>query len=112
MILVTPYPPLTHQISVLSSAFNAFFKCAKRNSFVLILKGVENLHVEVMGCVANGPGESKLANIGISAPGSGEAPVAPVFADGKKIATLRGDHIAEEFQQMVEKYIEDHYSAI
>ncbi|MCD6047401.1 MAG: ispG [Gammaproteobacteria bacterium] len=73
-------------------------------------KGAENLHVAVMGCVVNGPGESKLANIGISLPGSGEAPVAPVFADGKKIATLRGDHIAEEFQQMVIEYVDSHYS--
>ncbi len=73
-------------------------------------KGVENLHVAVMGCVVNGPGESKLANIGISLPGSGEAPVAPVFADGKKVATLRGDHIAEEFQQMVVDYINSHYT--
>jgi (E)-4-hydroxy-3-methylbut-2-enyl-diphosphate synthase len=72
-------------------------------------KGVENLHVAVMGCVVNGPGESKLANIGISLPGSGEAPVAPVFADGKKVATLRGNHIAEEFQQMVVDYINSHY---
>lgn len=72
-------------------------------------KGVENLHVAVMGCVVNGPGESKLANIGISLPGSGEAPIAPVFADGKKVATLRGDHIAEEFQKMVVDYIASHY---
>jgi len=74
-------------------------------------RGVENLHVAVMGCVVNGPGESKLANIGISLPGNGEAPIAPVFVDGKKAATLRGDHISEEFQQMVLTYIGEHYQA-
>lgn len=71
--------------------------------------GVENLHVAVMGCVVNGPGESKLANIGISLPGTGEAPAAPVFIDGKKAVTLRGEHIAVEFQQLVEHYITQHY---
>ena len=71
--------------------------------------GVENLHVAVMGCIVNGPGESKLANIGISLPGSGEAPIAPIFVDGKKSATLRGDRIAEEFQEIVVSYIESHY---
>ncbi len=75
-------------------------------------KGVESLHVAVMGCVVNGPGESKLANIGISLPGSGEAPIAPVFIDGKKAATLRGEHIAEEFQTLVVDYIADHYERI
>lgn len=73
--------------------------------------GIENLHVAVMGCIVNGPGESKLANIGISLPGSGEAPIAPVFADGKKIATLRGEHIAAEFQKMVVEYVEARYPA-
>lgn len=72
--------------------------------------GVENLHVAVMGCVVNGPGESKLANIGISLPGTGEAPAAPVFIDGKKAVTLRGEHIAVEFQQLVEHYITQHYT--
>lgn len=71
--------------------------------------GAENLHVAVMGCVVNGPGESKLANIGISLPGTGEAPAAPVFIDGKKAVTLRGEHIAMEFQQLVEQYITEHY---
>ena len=74
--------------------------------------GVENLHVAVMGCIVNGPGESKLANIGISLPGSGEAPIAPVFIDGKKAATLRGAHIAAEFQQLVEDYIARTYPSI
>ncbi|WP_445370793.1 flavodoxin-dependent (E)-4-hydroxy-3-methylbut-2-enyl-diphosphate synthase [Methylomonas sp. HW2-6] len=74
-------------------------------------KGVENMEVAVMGCVVNGPGESKNANIGISLPGSGESPVAPVFEDGVKTVTLKGDHIAEEFQALVERYIETHYSA-
>lgn len=71
--------------------------------------GVENLHVAVMGCVVNGPGESKLANIGISLPGTGEAPAAPVFIDGKKAVTLRGENIAAEFQRLVENYIVEHY---
>ena len=72
--------------------------------------GVEAMEVAVMGCVVNGPGESKSANIGISLPGTGESPVAPVYEDGVKTVTLKGDHIAEEFQEIVERYIESHYS--
>jgi len=72
--------------------------------------GVETLSVAVMGCVVNGPGESKLANIGISLPGTGEVPVAPVFVDGEKTVTLKGDHIAEEFQQLVHDYVHSHYA--
>jgi (E)-4-hydroxy-3-methylbut-2-enyl-diphosphate synthase len=72
--------------------------------------GVENMHVAVMGCVVNGPGESKHANIGISLPGSGENPVAPVFVDGVKTVTLKGDNIAGEFQAIVERYVQDKYS--
>lgn len=72
--------------------------------------GVEDMTLAVMGCVVNGPGESKHANIGISLPGTGEAPVAPVFIDGEKAVTLRGENIAEEFQQMVDKYIEKTYA--
>lgn len=68
--------------------------------------GVENLNLAVMGCVVNGPGESKHADIGISLPGTGEAPVAPVFIDGKKAMTLRGDNIAGAFRDLVEDYIE------
>ena len=71
--------------------------------------GVESLHVAVMGCVVNGPGESKLADIGISLPGSGEFPVAPVYMDGEKFITLKGAHIAEEFQVLVEDYVERRY---
>jgi (E)-4-hydroxy-3-methylbut-2-enyl-diphosphate synthase len=71
--------------------------------------GVEEMEVAVMGCVVNGPGESKSANIGISLPGTGETPVAPVYEDGEKTVTLKGDHIAEEFQAIVERYIESHY---
>ncbi len=71
--------------------------------------GVEEMHVAVMGCVVNGPGESKHANIGISLPGSGERPVAPVYVDGVKTVTLKGDHIAEEFQQRVEEYVRTTY---
>jgi len=74
-------------------------------------KGVEEMDVAVMGCVVNGPGESKNANIGISLPGTGESPVAPVYEDGVKTVTLKGDRIAEEFHQLVEKYVESHYSA-
>jgi len=73
--------------------------------------GVEDMHVAVMGCVVNGPGESKLANIGISLPGSGETPVAPVFVDGKKTVTLKGERIAEEFQAIVDEYVRTHYGA-
>jgi (E)-4-hydroxy-3-methylbut-2-enyl-diphosphate synthase len=72
--------------------------------------GVENLHVAVMGCVVNGPGESKHANVGISLPGAGENPVAPVYVDGVKTVTLKGGRIAEEFQEIVEQYVIDHYS--
>jgi (E)-4-hydroxy-3-methylbut-2-enyl-diphosphate synthase len=68
--------------------------------------GVEEMTVAVMGCVVNGPGESKHANIGISLPGTGEHPVAPVYEDGEKTVTLKGEHIAEEFQDLVERYIE------
>jgi len=73
--------------------------------------GVEDMHVAVMGCVVNGPGESKLANIGISLPGSGEKPVAPVFVDGEKTVTLKGERIAEEFQAIVEDYVSTHYGS-
>ena len=71
--------------------------------------GVEAMEVAVMGCVVNGPGESKNANIGISLPGTGESPVAPVYEDGVKTVTLKGDRIAEEFQGIVQRYIESHY---
>jgi (E)-4-hydroxy-3-methylbut-2-enyl-diphosphate synthase len=71
--------------------------------------GVEKLKVAVMGCIVNGPGESKHADIGISLPGTGEAPAAPVFIDGEKALTLRGDNIAHEFHQLVENYIEKRF---
>lgn len=71
--------------------------------------GVEKLKVAVMGCIVNGPGESKHADIGISLPGTGEAPAAPVFIDGEKRLTLRGDTIAQEFQKIVENYVEKRY---
>lgn len=73
--------------------------------------GVENLKVAVMGCIVNGPGESKHANIGISLPGTGEAPAAPVYIDGEKRMTLRGDAIADEFQAVVENYIQQRFGA-
>ena len=71
--------------------------------------GVESMTVAVMGCVVNGPGESKLANIGISLPGSGESPAAPVYIDGVKAMTLRGDNIAVEFTRIVDEYVERKY---
>nr|ART40456.1 K458 [uncultured bacterium] len=67
--------------------------------------GVENMTLAVMGCVVNGPGESKHANIGISLPGTGEAPVAPVYIDGERVLTLRGEHLASEFRQLVADYV-------
>jgi (E)-4-hydroxy-3-methylbut-2-enyl-diphosphate synthase len=73
--------------------------------------GVENLKVAVMGCIVNGPGESKHADIGISLPGTGETPAAPVFIDGEKRMTLRGDAIATEFQAVVENYIQQRFGA-
>jgi len=71
--------------------------------------GVEGMNVAVMGCIVNGPGESKHANIGISLPGTGESPAAPVFVDGEKKLTLRGDNIAVEFQGIVQEYVQTHY---
>jgi (E)-4-hydroxy-3-methylbut-2-enyl-diphosphate synthase len=73
--------------------------------------GVETMKVAVMGCIVNGPGESKQADIGISLPGTGEAPAAPVFIDGEKRMTLRGDAIAQEFQAIVENYVEKRFGA-
>jgi (E)-4-hydroxy-3-methylbut-2-enyl-diphosphate synthase len=73
--------------------------------------GVEGLKVAVMGCIVNGPGESKHADIGISLPGTGEAPAAPVFIDGEKRLTLRGEGIAQEFQVLVENYIENRFGS-
>lgn len=72
--------------------------------------GVEDMNLAVMGCIVNGPGESKHADIGISLPGTGENPTAPVFIDGEKAMTLRGDNIADEFQQIVNEYVERRYS--
>jgi len=75
-----------------------------------VYPGVEEMDVAVMGCIVNGPGESKHANIGISLPGSGESPAAPVFIDGVKVKTLRGERIAEEFQAIVEEYVRTRYA--
>ncbi len=74
--------------------------------------GVEDMTVAVMGCVVNGPGESKHANIGISLPGTGETPVAPVYEDGEKTVTLKGERIAEDFQELVERYVERTYARV
>lgn len=71
--------------------------------------GVENLNLAVMGCIVNGPGESRQANIGISLPGTGESPVAPVFIDGVKAATLRGDKLSDDFLAMIDKYVSEKY---
>jgi (E)-4-hydroxy-3-methylbut-2-enyl-diphosphate synthase len=71
--------------------------------------GAENLTLAVMGCVVNGPGESRHANIGISLPGTGEAPSAPVFEDGEKTVTLRGENIAHEFVELIDQYVERTY---
>ncbi|MDP2006794.1 MAG: flavodoxin-dependent (E)-4-hydroxy-3-methylbut-2-enyl-diphosphate synthase, partial [Rubrivivax sp.] len=73
--------------------------------------GDENMKVAGMGCIVNGPGESKHADIGISLPGTGEAPAAPVYIDGEKAMTLRGEGIAQEFHKIVESYIEKRYGA-
>ena len=73
------------------------------------IRGAENLTLAVMGCVVNGPGESRHANIGISLPGTGEAPAAPVFIDGEKAVTLRGDNIAQEFVALIDGYVERRY---
>jgi (E)-4-hydroxy-3-methylbut-2-enyl-diphosphate synthase len=70
---------------------------------------VEELKVAVMGCIVNGPGESKFADIGISLPGTGEAPAAPVFIDGRKAVTLRGEQIAEEFEALVQNYVKTRF---
>ncbi|MES9927745.1 MAG: flavodoxin-dependent (E)-4-hydroxy-3-methylbut-2-enyl-diphosphate synthase, partial [Candidatus Thiodiazotropha sp. 6PDIVS] len=71
--------------------------------------GVASMTVAVMGCVVNGPGESKQANIGISLPGTGESPSAPVYVDGEKTVTLKGENIAEQFVELVNAYVQDHY---
>ena len=73
--------------------------------------GVESMNLAVMGCIVNGPGESKHADIGISLPGTGEEPAAPVFIDGAKAMTLRGPGIADEFRVLVEKYVAERYGA-
>jgi len=78
----------------------------------LAYPGVESMNVAVMGCIVNGPGESKHANIGISLPGTGESPAAPVFIDGVKAMTLRGENIAKDFQQIVLDYVHSHYAPI
>jgi (E)-4-hydroxy-3-methylbut-2-enyl-diphosphate synthase len=75
-----------------------------------VYPGVEGMNVAVMGCVVNGPGESKHANVGISLPGTNESPVAPVYVDGEKTVTLKGANIAEEFQAIVEDYVRRTYS--
>jgi len=86
-----------------------FFLNDSMHSWKSQFEGVEEMKVAVMGCVVNGPGESKMANLGISLPGTGEIPVAPVYEDGKKTVTLKGDNIAIEFKQIIESYIIKNY---
>ena len=83
---------------------------AQMPSWKTLYPGVENLKIAVMGCVVNGPGESKHADIGISLPGTGESPVAPVFVDGQKFKILRGENIVKEFQEILEQYIHQRFS--
>ena len=83
---------------------------AKMPEWKISHPGAENMTLAVMGCVVNGPGESRHANIGISLPGTGEAPSAPVFVDGEKSVTLRGDNIAHEFVALIDAYVETHYA--
>ncbi len=85
---------------------------AKMPEWKITRPGAENLTLAVMGCVVNGPGESRHANIGISLPGTGEAPAAPVFIDGEKTVTLRGEGIAQDFVRIIDDYVERHYGAI
>ncbi len=94
----------------LTQTIDAFLR-AKMPVWRTRYPGVEQLRVAVMGCIVNGPGESKHADIGISLPGTGEAPAAPVFIDGEKRVTLRGDNIAAEFQSIVEQYVDQRYGA-
>ena len=82
---------------------------AKMPEWKISHPGAENMTLAVMGCVVNGPGESRHANIGISLPGTGEAPSAPVFVDGEKTVTLRGEHIAQEFIALIDDYVDGHY---
>lgn len=82
---------------------------AKMPEWKITNPGAENMTLAVMGCVVNGPGESRHANIGISLPGTGEAPSAPVFIDGEKSVTLRGENIAYEFIELIDQYVERTY---
>ena len=92
----------------LASRIQAYLR-AQMPQWKSVYPGVESMRVAVMGCVVNGPGESKHANIGISLPGSGENPVAPVYVDGVKTVTLKGANIAAEFQGLIEQYVRDRY---
>ena len=81
-------------------------------SWKSIYPGVEKMNVAVMGCVVNGPGESQHADIGISLPGTGEHPVCPVFINGKRGPTLKGDNITEDFQKLISEYVEKRYGKV
>jgi len=94
----------------LAQQIQAFLR-EKMPAWRRLYPGVEEMRVAVMGCVVNGPGESQHADIGISLPGTGEKPVAPVFVDGKRVTTLKGENIAEEFQKIVEEYVKRRYGA-
>ncbi len=95
---------------VLAAKIQAYLR-AQMPGWKVRYPGVEEMHVAVMGCVVNGPGESKHANIGISLPGSGERPVAPVYVEGEKTVTLKGESIAEDFQKIVEDYVSVRYGS-
>ena len=94
--------------------FDRFWFFISKHSVVshLFAPNVENINIAVMGCIVNGPGESKHANIGISLPGTNESPSAPVYVDGEKVTTLRGDSIKEDFLNIIETYIVKNYERI
>ena len=98
-----------HQNLLLALVEKLNYLRQKMSIWRTLYPGVESLNVAVMGCVVNGPGESKLADIGISLPGTGETPVAPVYVDGERKITLKGDNIATEFLAIVEEYVKTNY---
>jgi len=99
----------THIYKTLAEDINHYIN-QSLHKWIRKYPGVTSMKIAVMGCIVNGPGESKGANIGISLPGKGEKPAAPVFIDGKKFTILRGSNIAEDFKQIIEEYIHNHYS--
>ncbi len=107
-----------HVLVVVAQLAHIFVNLRNKSKILFVSKcrygviqypGVENMKVAVMGCIVNGPGESKHADIGISLPGSGESPIAPVFIRGEKAYTLRGDNIADEFRDIIVKFVAKSY---